>query len=169
MFRFFQVTASPLGPIKLTECHGKLCSVDLDVEATSMQDTEDPAVERSTPLLEQVQRQLAEYFDGQRQTFDIPLSPEGTAFQKKAWQSLQAIPYGTTWSYGQQARHMGHPTAVRAVGGANGRNPIPIIIPCHRVIGSNGSLTGYSGGMSIKQFLLALESAHPVVNHRTTY
>jgi len=103
-------------------------------------------------------RQLQEYFSGNRQEFDLPLALEGTDFQLRVWRCLQTIPYGQTFSYLQLAEKIGNPKAVRAVGLANGANPIPIIIPCHRVIGSNGSLTGFGGGLPNKQKLLALES-----------
>ena len=101
--------------------------------------------------------QLAEYFAGSRQDFDLPLRPQGTAFQQTVWQALLDIPYGTTESYGELARRIGQPTASRAVGLANGRNPISIVIPCHRVVGANGSLTGYGGGIERKRTLLDLE------------
>lgn len=102
-------------------------------------------------------RQLAAYFAGKLREFDLPLAPEGTPFQQRVWRALRGIPYGETTSYGEIARRLGKPEAVRAVGLANGANPIAIIIPCHRVIGSHGSLTGYGGGLAIKQALLALE------------
>ena len=101
--------------------------------------------------------QLQEYLTGKRQTFELILHPEGTDFQKAAWQALMEIPYGQTRTYRQQAERIGKPKAVRAIGMANHRNPIPIFIPCHRVIGTDGSLTGYGGGLEIKQSLLALE------------
>jgi methylated-DNA-[protein]-cysteine S-methyltransferase len=101
--------------------------------------------------------QLQEYFDGTRTTFDLPLHPIGTTFQLDVWQALASIPYGVTVSYAAIAQQIQRPKAVRAVGAANGRNPIPIVVPCHRVIGSNGSLTGFGGGLPTKQFLLALE------------
>lgn len=106
----------------------------------------------------EVARQLKEYFAGKREDFDVPLVLEGTEFQMRVWNYLRKIPYGETVSYGQIARIIGSPDAARAVGLANGQNPIPIIIPCHRVIGSNGDLTGFGGGLPIKQKLLALES-----------
>ncbi|BBO60208.1 methylated-DNA--[protein]-cysteine S-methyltransferase [Mycoavidus sp. B2-EB] len=107
-----------------------------------------------------VQQQIEEYFLGQRAQFDLPLAPLGTAFQLRVWQQLTAIPYGTTLSYGELARILDCPTAARAVGAANGANQIAVIIPCHRVIGANGSLTGYAGGLHLKQALLTLEQAH---------
>lgn len=106
-------------------------------------------------------RQLAEYFAGSRRAFDLELLPAGTAFQQAVWCELQNIDYGHTISYGELARRIGKPDAVRAVGAANGRNPIPVIIPCHRVIGSNGSLTGFGGGLALKRTLLAHEGCLP--------
>ena len=103
-------------------------------------------------------RQLREYFDGKRREFQLPLDPEGTTFQRKVWRCLEQIPYGTTISYGELAKRAGNPSASRAVGAANGRNPVPIVIPCHRVIGANGKLTGFGGGLPTKEALLALES-----------
>jgi methylated-DNA-[protein]-cysteine S-methyltransferase len=102
-------------------------------------------------------RQLDAYFNGALKTFDLPLAPEGTPFQKTVWRELLKVPYATTVSYAEIARRIGKPTAVRAVGAANGCNPLPIVVPCHRVIGSDGRLTGYGGGLAVKQFLLALE------------
>jgi len=108
---------------------------------------------------EPVIRQLREYFDQRRRSFDLVLAPSGTEFQQAVWQALQTIDCGDTISYAELARRIGKPTAVRAVGAANGRNPIPIIIPCHRVIGSDGSLTGFGGGLEVKRALLAHEGA----------
>ena len=110
----------------------------------------------SGPVSEAV-RQLREYFAGKRTEFDLPLEPEGTAFQRRVWRRLQEIPYGETISYGELAKRIGNPKASRAVGAANGKNPIPIVIPCHRVIGANGTLTGFGGGLPIKEALLGLE------------
>ena len=102
-------------------------------------------------------KQLDEYFAGKRTRFDLPLEPKGTDFQLKAWVALTSIPYGETISYGEQAKRMDNPKAVRAVGGANGKNPFSIVVPCHRVIGANGTLTGYTGGMNRKEWLLDFE------------
>ncbi len=109
------------------------------------------------PVLLETERQLREYFAGHRLTFDLPLEFIGTDFQRSVWQALLSIPFGETRSYAQIAKQVGNPSAVRAVGAANGRNPISIIAPCHRVIGSNGKLTGFAGGMEAKAFLLKLE------------
>jgi len=107
---------------------------------------------------QRVLQQLEEYFAGRRQQFDLPLAADGTTFQRMVWRQLVSIPYGDTISYGELACRIGNPRAARAVGLANGANPIPIIVPCHRVIGANGALTGFGGGLSIKQKLLALEA-----------
>ncbi|WP_282104581.1 methylated-DNA--[protein]-cysteine S-methyltransferase [Nocardiopsis sp. B62] len=105
----------------------------------------------------EVRKQLAAYFAGELQHFDLPLAPSGTPWQLRVWRALTTVPYGETSSYGQLARELGRPTASRAVGMANGRNPISVIVPCHRIIGANGKLTGYAGGLERKEFLLALE------------
>ena len=117
----------------------------------------DPSWHESANAFDDVASQLMEYFAGQRQRFELPLAPEGTPFQQRVWRALQDIPYGVTISYAQLAGRIGQPTASRAVGLANGRNPLPIVIPCHRVIGASGALTGYGGGVPIKERLLALE------------
>jgi len=109
------------------------------------------------PLLLRLEKELGEYFAGKRRTFDLPLAPQGTPFQKKVWETLRTIPYGETISYAQEAERFGNPRAVRAVASANGRNPISILIPCHRVMATGGGLGGYSGGVEKKAFLLALE------------
>ena len=109
-------------------------------------------------------RQLREYFAGTRTGFDLPLAPHGTEFQRSVWRQLQAIPYGETISYGELARRVGNPKASRAVGSANGANPLPIVIPCHRVIAGNGTLGGFGGGLPMKQTLLALEQATSIGN-----
>ena len=110
-------------------------------------------------ILRHASEQLGEYFAGSRTTFDVPLAPEGTPFQRAAWRALSTIPFGETVSYGEQARRLGDPHKARAVGAANGRNPLPIIVPCHRVVGSNGRLTGFGGGVESKAWLLDHERA----------
>lgn len=117
----------------------------------------DPAWRESADPFVEVRRQLLAYFAGARTTFDLPLDPGGTPFQRRVWSGLREIPYGATISYGELARRVATASAVRAVGLANGANPISIVIPCHRVIGANGSLTGYGGGLPVKRALLALE------------
>ena len=115
------------------------------------------------PVLVETRHQLVAYFAGERTDFDVALGPEGTAFQMQVWAALRQIPYGETISYGELARRIGNPQASRAVGLANGRNPIAVIVPCHRVIGANGSLTGYGGGLGRKQVLLSLEQGVTVL------
>lgn len=117
--------------------------------------------EGSNAVIAETRRQLEEYFAGARRSFDLPLSPQGTEFQRSVWTELAAIPYGHTWSYRDLAQRIGKPSAMRAVGAANGRNPLPIVLPCHRVIGADGSLTGFGGGLPTKAFLLRLEGALP--------
>jgi methylated-DNA-[protein]-cysteine S-methyltransferase len=112
---------------------------------------------RDDHLLREAVRQLEAWFAGEIREFDLPLAPVGTPFQHRVWDELLEVPYGTTATYAEIAARIGQPTATRAVGAANGRNPIPIIVPCHRIIGSNGTLTGYAGGVSIKRMLLAVE------------
>ncbi len=120
--------------------------------------TIDPRWERREEPFAAISAQLREYFAGTRQTFEVPLALHGNAFERHVWQALLEIPYGETVSYGEIARAIGQPTAARAVGLANGRNPVALFVPCHRVLGANGSLTGYGGGLERKRFLLDLES-----------
>jgi methylated-DNA-[protein]-cysteine S-methyltransferase len=115
---------------------------------------------RDDTAFEDARAQLAEYFAGTRRTFELPLHPAGTPFQQRVWGALRDIPYGETASYGQTAAAVGAPSAARAVGLANGQNPISIVVPCHRVVGADGSLTGYGGGLPAKQWLLAHEASH---------
>lgn len=142
---------SPVGLLKLRSVGNAVAEISFEEQRWETEQTDD--------VLEECRRQLGEYFSGTRRTFDVPLVLEGTAFQKKVWQALCKIPYGTVWSYGDLAREIGNPKAVRAVGGANHKNPVSIIVPCHRVIGADGSLTGYGGGLDKKEFLLRLEGA----------
>ncbi|MEO7478683.1 MAG: methylated-DNA--[protein]-cysteine S-methyltransferase [Lysobacteraceae bacterium] len=116
---------------------------------------------RDAAKLRNAREQLLEYVDGKRTAFDLPLAPQGTEFQIKVWNALTKIPYGATWSYRDLALSVDSPKAMRAVGAANGRNPLPLVLPCHRVIGANGSLTGFGGGLPLKQWLLELEGALP--------
>ena len=146
---------SPVGPLLLVGDEGGLRFVLFSKGGRPASPQPDWAPDRG--LLAEPVRQLAEYFKGKLRAFDVRVAPVGTAFQRAVWLQLQAIPYGETVSYGELARRLGNPKAVRAVGLANGSNPISIIIPCHRVIGSNGSLVGYGGGLPTKQALLALE------------
>jgi methylated-DNA-[protein]-cysteine S-methyltransferase len=153
---FYTTMKSPVGPLLLAgdECGLRFVSFENSKRAASV---EPDWKSDQTPFAEVI-RQLLEYFSGERKEFDLPLAPEGTDFQLEVWRSLRTIPYGETISYAQLAQRISNPKAVRAVGLANGCNPIPIIIPCHRVIGSNGSLTGFGGGLSTKRKLLDLES-----------
>lgn len=141
--------ASPLGVITLREREGFLVSLSFTPDV--------PLLPPESPLLIRAREQLLGYFAGNRRVFSLPLCPEGTAFQQAVWQQLMRIPYGETCSYGQLAAAIGKPGAVRAVGNANGKNPLPILIPCHRVIAADGGLGGYSCGLKKKAFLLALE------------
>ena len=112
---------------------------------------------KENPLLTRGRKELLEYFEGKRQTFDLPLNPQGTPFQRKVWSALSDIPYGQAITYGELARRVGCPKGSRAVGQANHRNPLPILLPCHRVVGTGGTLTGYGGGLELKEWLLRLE------------
>lgn len=114
-------------------------------------------IKNDNAILIQTKQQLSDYFEGKRKAFDVPLEMNGTAFQKSIWNQLQKIPFGETRSYGQLAKNIGQPTASRAVGAANGKNPISIIVPCHRVIGTNRKFTGFAGGIKAKEYLLQLE------------
>lgn len=147
---------TPLGPLTLAGDDGGLREIHFpgrDQAARSGR----TAREDREPFREAI-AQLTAYFSGELEQFELALAPVGTAFQLAVWSKLREIPYGETTTYGELARRIGAPSASRAVGAANGRNPIPIVIPCHRVIGSDGSLTGYGGGLEIKRHLLALES-----------
>jgi methylated-DNA-[protein]-cysteine S-methyltransferase len=146
---------SPIGSLLLVAGEGGLQSI-LFVHGRHAVKTDPAWIPDPAPLQETV-RQLRAYFAGELEDFDLALAPEGTPFQRGVWQKLCDIPFGETISYGELARRVGNPKASRAVGLANGQNPIPIVIPCHRVIGSNGKLTGYGGGLPIKEKLLALE------------
>jgi methylated-DNA-[protein]-cysteine S-methyltransferase len=143
---------SPIGELRLCARGGELVGLFVTDDARLA-----PAVEGSAPVLAAAAAQLDEYFAGARRAFELPLAAEGTEFQRLVWRALAAIPFGVTSSYGEIARAIGRPSASRAVGAANGRNPISIIVPCHRVIGTSGALTGYAGGMAAKQWLLAHE------------
>ncbi len=142
---------SPVGPLLLTSDGTALTRLLFDAEPDPTWSTE------PCELLDRVAGQLGEYFRGERTEFDLPLEPAGTPFQRVVWDALRGIPYAETINYGQLAGRVGNPRASRAVGLANGRNPISIVVPCHRVIGANGSLTGYGGGLDRKRTLLDLE------------
>lgn len=142
---------SPVGCMKIYASEQGVTQIDFLEQEESEETTDDP-------ILLQVISELHEYFAGARKDFDVAIDLQiGTTFQREAWERLRAIPYGTTISYGEQAATMGRPKAVRAVGGANGKNPIPVIIPCHRVLSSQGKLHGFSGGLDLKRYLLNVE------------
>ena len=148
---------SPVGALKLVAHDSALVAVMWDNEDHKRVRLAQLVESPQHPMLLKVKQQLAEYFAGQRQQFDLPLDFQGTIFQQRVWQALLSIPYGETCSYKDIARQLGNEKAVRAVGAANGRNPISIIAPCHRVIGSGGALVGFAGGLDKKQILLSLE------------
>jgi methylated-DNA-[protein]-cysteine S-methyltransferase len=158
----YAMVPSPLGDLLITSDSTALTRLYLpsDRRTPASQDPSWKPV--SDAVLTETARQLTAYFAGELTEFDLPLAAAGTEFQHKVWAALCAIPYGTTATYGEIAAKIGAPTASRAVGLANGRNPIAIVVPCHRVIGANGSLTGYAGGLATKQHLLALESGLPL-------
>jgi methylated-DNA-[protein]-cysteine S-methyltransferase len=162
---------SPVGPLTLVANGGELCGLYM-VEQRH-RPSEGTFGEPDTGPFAEAVEQLDEYFAGSRTQFDLPLGPVGTEFQQRVWRALLAIPYGQTVAYGQIASQIGSPAASRAVGLANGRNPIGIIVPCHRVVGSTGHLTGYGGGLERKQFLLDFErdivtGLHPVHRSRAS-
>jgi methylated-DNA-[protein]-cysteine S-methyltransferase len=146
---------SPVGPLTLVADGAGLRQINFP-RGPGLSEIDESWRESASSFIEAI-RQLRAYFAGELETFDLPLAPQGTVFQKNVWNNLCEIPYGQTISYGELARRIGNPNASRAVGLANGSNPIPIVIPCHRVIGANGKLTGYGGGLHIKEKLLALE------------
>ena len=150
---FYSLLPHPTGVLSLIATDDGLEQIRFDATFP-----EDAVRADSHPVLTETTRQLNAYFGRDLRDFDLPLAMKGTPFQIRVWRALQEIPYGETRSYAQQARVVGAPDAVRAVGAANGRNPIPIVVPCHRVIGSNGKLTGFGGGLPLKRWLLDLES-----------
>ncbi len=153
----YRTVDSPIGKLKLIASDRGLMAViwqnDNTIDARWGELVENPA----NRILADAERQLGEYFAGKRETFSVALDMRGTSFQKDVWEALRSIPFGETRSYGDIAKQLGNPKATRAVGAANGRNPIPIIVPCHRVIGSTGKLTGFGGGLEMKARLLELE------------
>lgn len=155
MTTHFSSMSSPVGELTFTGTAAGLTGIWFDTDR-HQHDRRD--WQRDDALFTAARQQLEEYFAGTRQIFDLKLAAQGTVFQQQVWAALCAIPFGETRSYGQQARSMQNEKAVRAVGLANGKNPISIIVPCHRVIGANGSLTGYAGGLERKQWLLAHEA-----------
>lgn len=146
----FTILDSPIGKLLLARDDHGLAAIQFDPEPHDDWTRDDSA-------FDEARAQLGEYFAGKRRAFELKLAPRGTSFQLEVWAALRAIPYGETRSYREIARRIGRPEAIRAVGAANGANPLPIIVPCHRVIGANGSLTGFGGGLPAKRFLLDLE------------
>lgn len=150
---------SPVGRLRLVRSSAGLAAVLFHTENAARVPKHWGGIrDANDPLLVQAGAQLHAYFQGTLRAFDVPLAPRGTAFQLACWQGLRRIPYGVTVTYGQQARAMGAPNASRAVGAANGRNPLGIVVPCHRVVGSNGALTGFGGGLQTKRWLLDHEA-----------
>jgi methylated-DNA-[protein]-cysteine S-methyltransferase len=150
---------SPVGTLKLVASDKGLAAILWENDRPGRVPLAPLQENKTHPALLEAERQLNDYFNGKRRTFSLPLDFTGTAFQKKVWQALLAIPFGETRSYAEIAAHIGHPKAARAVGAANGKNPISIIAPCHRVIGSNGKLTGFAGGLAAKAYLLSIEQS----------
>jgi methylated-DNA-[protein]-cysteine S-methyltransferase len=148
----FQYLDTPVGTLRLVSNGAQLVNIEFECQYRSNDDTE-----ISDNVLALCTDQLTGYFAGKRRHFELPLTARGTPFQHSVWAALADIPYGTVRSYRDIARSIGNPAAVRAVGAANGRNPLPIVVPCHRVIGSDGTLTGFAGGLDVKRFLLRLE------------
>ena len=171
MRTWLQTLDSPLGPLTAAALRdGTVVYLgfglrDPRVRLLEVLDPEEAALDPDPAALAPLRRQLEEYFAGRRRSFDLPLAPRGTPFQLRVWEELRRIPYAQTLSYGELARRLGDPALTRAVGAANGANPISIIIPCHRVIGANGALVGYGGGLPIKQALLELERGQHVETH----
>lgn len=158
----YTMVSSPLGDLLVTSDGTALTRLYLPSDRRTPPSPDPSWKPVKDAVLAEAERQLTAYFAGALTEFDLPLAAQGTEFQRRVWQALCTIPYGTTASYGQIAARIGAPTASRAVGLANGRNPIAIVVPCHRVIGANGSLTGYAGGLATKQQLLALEAGLPL-------
>lgn len=154
----YTLMPSPVGQLTLVARAGKLAAILWETERANRVRLGDLIETGDNPVLLETERQLTEYFAGTRNHFELELDFVGTDFQKQVWQALLTIPFGETRSYSQIASQIGNPTAVRAVGAANGRNPISIIAPCHRVIGASGTLTGFAGGLEAKQYLLTLEN-----------
>jgi methylated-DNA-[protein]-cysteine S-methyltransferase len=157
--RTHTVVNSPVGPLTLVAGDGALAGLYMDEQRHRPEPETfgEPDTGRDHDLFAEVSSQLEQYFDGDRTEFELPLTLDGTAFQRRVWTALRGIPHGQTLSYGQLADQIGQPSAARAVGLANGKNPIGIIVPCHRVVGADGSLTGYGGGIERKHYLLAHE------------
>lgn len=158
MTLFYKDMKSPVGKLKLVASSNALVAVLWVEGRPNRVKLDEMKFDPRHRVLIETERQLTEYFSGTRTEFDLPLQPEGSEFQKKVWQALREIPFGKTRSYLDLAKALGSAKAVRAVGAANGKNPLSIVVPCHRVIGSDGSLTGFAGGLEAKANLLALEA-----------
>jgi len=154
----YKLMSSPVGELKLVASEKGLVAILWENDNPRRVLLGEMKNDVRQPILLETERQLKEYFEGKRQEFSIPLDMRGTAFQKNVWEALLAIPFGETRSYGQLAKQLGRPSAARAVGGASGRNPLSIVVPCHRVIGASGELTGFAGGIGAKERLLKIES-----------
>jgi methylated-DNA-[protein]-cysteine S-methyltransferase len=153
----YKIVESPVGKLKLVATEKSLVAILWDRDNPRRVRLSDLVGNDEHPVLLETERQLGEYFTGKRKAFSVTLNMRGTSFQRNVWQALIAIPFGETRSYGELARQLGNPRATRAVGAANGKNPISIIVPCHRLVGSTGKLTGFAGGLQAKSFLLKLE------------
>ena len=158
--RVHSTVETPVGEVTLVSDGVRLVGVYLDGQRHRPDEATFGARDDHAAPFRQAREQLAEYFAGTRTRFDLPLAPAGTPFQQDVWAALGRIPYGQTWSYAQLANEIGQPSASRAVGAAVGRNPVCVVVPCHRVVGANGDLTGYAGGVDRKRALLALEREH---------
>jgi methylated-DNA-[protein]-cysteine S-methyltransferase len=160
---FFERIDTPIGTLTIAADSGGLRHIEFPSNRHPVDrfDWAQGARGDTADALRATREQLLEYFAGTRRDFDLPLAPQGTAFQMQVWRMLATIPFGETWSYRDLAHAIGKPDAMRAVGAANGRNPLPIVLPCHRVIGADGNLTGFGGGLPIKEALLRLEGALP--------
>jgi len=154
----YKIMKSPVGELKLVAKNHRLAAVLWENDRPNRVKLGEMVEDKAEPVLLEAERQLGEYFAGKRSQFELELDFAGTDFQKQVWKALLTIPFGETRSYGQIAAQLGNPKAVRAVGAANGKNPISIIAPCHRVIGASGSLTGFAGGIETKAHLLELEA-----------
>ncbi|MCO7127632.1 methylated-DNA--[protein]-cysteine S-methyltransferase [Sporolactobacillus shoreicorticis] len=167
-----QEMETAIGTLTLSVYGSKLCRIDFGHFAEREHEVKRWAEKHGLPVIvnrderqcAEAVRQLSEYFNGRRKTFTLPLLMKGTEFQRKVWKALTAVPFGETRSYKDIARAVNNPKGVRAIGMANNRNPIPIVVPCHRVIGANGSLVGYGGGLEVKQFLLTLEKPQAAIH-----
>lgn len=164
--KYFDYFTSPLGTMLIIEEQNAITHLTLSGQQAVLSSfSGDSITQKATPVIISAKKQLTEYFEGTRQVFDLPLAPAGTDFQKKVWAALCTIPYGETRSYKEIALQINNPKGCRAVGMANNRNPVMLLIPCHRVIGSNGALVGYAGGLDVKEWLLGHERSNSQNTH----